>query len=137
MSEERKEIVDRRPVIAYDIDGTLCVEPRFEKGFNNTPDEEIVEIYSRCFPIPSVIDMVWGHYEADWKVLMWTARDERFRDVTEECLGANAIPYHGLIMNKPYMHAYIGNECLNVRRMASNKQAQQNLLNFYGRRRKR
>ena len=74
-----------------DIDGTIL-------------EKKEVESYSEAQPLPYSIDILWSWMARGDQIILWTARPERLRKFTEEQLTRLGVPYHKLLMEKPYSH---------------------------------
>jgi len=92
----RRFVVDRKLVIAVDIDGTLCEEYEF-----NWHDYSVVE------PKEHAIAKVNLLYEIGHKIVLYTARWGCDRCVTEEWLVKYGVKYHDLIMDKLKADVYV------------------------------
>ena len=103
--------------IGFDMDGVLCENPL---GFNITTstDDEIYSMYANAIPIyqnlqvMNRINRMPGVY-----VYIYTARDERWRSVTESWLRRHNAQYDALVMNKLWLTYYVGDEAFNVDRL--------------------
>jgi phosphoglycolate phosphatase-like HAD superfamily hydrolase len=91
--------------IVYDLDGTLSdcrwrlcklkSAPKDWDGFN------ALAKYDR--PVPAMLDRLLRDYALGYMVVLLTGRKERYRDLTLEWLGRNAIPFDCLTM-RPNFH---------------------------------
>lgn len=63
--------------------------------------------YSKCVPISEGIRFVRELYEAEVYIKLHTARPRSDLDVTREWLLKYGVPYHELIMDKPFGDIYI------------------------------
>lgn len=92
--------------LVVDLDGTIC-----EQTYNNT--------YHLAKPHTEVIKKLWELYEAGWYVTIFTARgmrtckrdvvevEKRYREMTEEWLMLNQVPYDELLFGKPPGDHYV------------------------------
>ena len=89
--------------IYVDLDGTLTVE---DEGYGE-------DVYASRTPRPDIIQFInnWYPYA---KIVIWTARYEEDRKVTEEWLHKHGVRYHELILNKPKFDLYICDRVVNV-----------------------
>jgi uncharacterized HAD superfamily protein len=90
-----------KKVVYFDIDGTLTNET---EGWD----------YERRTPRLDVIERLREMYADKWYIVLWTARLNRDREVTKYWLEIHGIPYHELIMGKPYWDMYICDKSYNV-----------------------
>jgi hypothetical protein len=104
----RRRDGSRRKIIGFDLDQTLCRTEPFNFGYDDTMAEG--KIYHRARPNEEMIQVVRDYSEADWWVYIFTARNERFRPITEDWLGWHVVPYNTLVMNKLYLDIYVGDE---------------------------
>lgn len=75
-----------KPVVAVDIDGTLCEDDSFPNYAEAVPKEDEIaklrELAEKCF------------------IVLWSARYEADREVTKCWLCKNEVPYDRLILGK-------------------------------------
>ena len=84
-------------IYAVDIDGTLCKEE--EKWWE----------YQKAVPIREAIDKVNALFGQDHQIILYTARFEEDRKVTEFWLDKHKVRYHKLVMGKLRADIYIDN----------------------------
>ena len=98
---EQEQILTQKPCVLFDIDGTLA-DITHRRGFldgqhpnwarfndhmgDDTPNAPVVDLYKTLWEA--------GTYE----LILVTGRNERFREVTEQWLAWNEIPFARLIM---------------------------------------
>lgn len=102
--------------IAFDLDGTLCEHPT---GFvmGTSSDDDILELYKTREPIEQTIKFCNAAKQKGYYVYIYTARDERWRTVTEHWLEKFGVNYDALVMNKLHVLYYIGDEAYNVEQL--------------------
>jgi hypothetical protein len=76
--------------VMVDIDGTLAM--RGDRGPFN------FESCSDDLPLAPVVKVVTALLRLDWKIVIVSGREEKFRDVTEEWLDRHLEAYHALCM---------------------------------------
>ena len=102
-----------RKSIYFDLDGTLCEEdPNLD--WKNHSINELKEIYKDMKPKPEMIKLL-NEIAAVPKttVVIWTARDDYYEEVTLDWLKRHGVKGSYCIMKKPYYHLYIDNNCVN------------------------
>ena len=88
-------------VIAVDLDGVLCEHDgdySREGLMNKKPIKENIEKINKIF-------LSYNHI-----IVIYTARKEKDRFLTEAWLKENGVYYHYLSMSKPYFDVYIDEE---------------------------
>jgi hypothetical protein len=104
--------------IAYDLDGTLSEYPhRFD--ISESSDDEIADMYVNAEPLEYNIEVVNKSRAKGAFVYIYTARDERWRPITERWLRLNNVHYDALVMNKLWVDLYVGDESINEKDFAS------------------
>jgi len=68
--------------------------------------------YDKAKPIPGAKELLLKLMTEGHEVILWTARFEEDREVTEKWLRENGIPYHKLVLGKPQGDLYIGNNAI-------------------------
>jgi uncharacterized HAD superfamily protein len=104
--------------IGFDLDGVLCENP---EGFDiaTSTDDEIFMMYRDAVPLWENIQVLNRiHRDTEAYVYIYTARDERWRPVTEEWLKKHRIKYDALVMNKLWLSYYVGDEAFNVSQLS-------------------
>lgn len=88
--------------ICVDLDGVICNEPDMEppKRYKH------VEIYTEA------IKFIRTLFELGYEVIIYSARFEEDRELTEKILDNNDIPYDNLILGKPYADVYIDDRAI-------------------------
>lgn len=81
----------RKRVRIIDIDGTLI-------------EKKPPELYKEARAFPFAAEMVRFWYDSGDYILLWTARRKELEAFTIEQLKEANIPYHELLMNKPWSH---------------------------------
>lgn len=90
-----------RPIIAFDIDGTLCEE---QEDYHN---------YKDAVPILDTIKCINKLYKMNLHfVVIYTARFEEDREVTRMWLKKHNVKYHNLVMNKFRADLYVDNDSI-------------------------
>jgi uncharacterized HAD superfamily protein len=90
-------------IYCFDIDGTLCVETR--KWWD----------YKNAEPIPESIEKVKRKfYDDGHTIILYTARFEEDRKVTTDWLVKYKVPFHRLVMDKPFADVYVDNNMKKV-----------------------
>lgn len=82
-------------VLCFDIDGILTVDTACEQS-------DLAGTWTYRQPNQANMDLVRMAYQQGWYVLLYTGRRESFRGTTEEWLSLHKVPYHHLLMGKPY-----------------------------------
>jgi len=85
-------------IYAIDIDGTIC-----DSG------DRWWE-YDKAKPIQDAINKVNELFGQDHKIILYTARWEDARLVTENWLDKYHVRYHELVMGKPRADVYVDND---------------------------
>lgn len=98
-------MIYRPQAIVFDIDGTLVdvssvrhhvlggPENNYRKDFDAFHREAV-----NCPPIKWVKNMAWDKYMMGYKILLVTARNEKYRPPTSWWIADNNVPSHGLWM---------------------------------------
>lgn len=96
---------DKKSMDVYvDIDGTLTLEC---DGWGD-------EVFSTRTPRYDVIEKVNQIAENNHKVVIWTARREIDREVTEKWLNRHGVKYDKVVFGKPMFDWYICDKSINV-----------------------
>jgi hypothetical protein len=82
-------------VVCFDIDGVLTQA-------HASNQEDLAGTWAYVPPNQANIALARQAYEQGWYVLLFTGRRESFRGTTEEWLCHHKVPYHALVMGKPY-----------------------------------
>lgn len=90
-----------RSVVAVDLDGTLC-EGEFWGDGEPTPKQ-------------NMIDLIEKLYKAGHIIIIFTARNRSYFQLTEAWLIKHKVWYHSLCMNKMGADLYIDDKCVNVK----------------------
>lgn len=78
------------PAVMVDIDGTLAL--RGNRGPFN------FELCSDDLPLVPVVKVLTALLQLDWKIVVLSGREEKFRDVTKQWLDRHLEEYHALHM---------------------------------------
>ena len=93
-----------KQVLVVDIDGTLC-------GEVHLPKQDEIPNYAESTPFTRQIQTLVKLSER-YFIVLWTARYEADREVTERWLKENNVPYDRLILGKkPYDMFIDANSC--------------------------
>lgn len=88
-------------LIAIDMDGTICTGKFWET--------------EECKPIQKMIDKVCSLYKNGAHIIIYTARDPKYYEVTNAWLMKYGVPFHGISMQKKIgADLYIDDKSLNV-----------------------
>jgi len=90
------------PTIVCDIDGVIA-----DGSIEEVYSDEAGWAYEKCKPIKSMIDILVSLKKGGIRIILFTARLERDREITEKWLNEHKVPYDELKMNKPFGHIYI------------------------------
>lgn len=94
-------------LIAIDLDGTLCVGEFWTKDGEVVPNEPL--------PIPEMIEKLWGWYKQGAHIIIFTARQPSYFEITNAWLIKHGVPFHGIVMQKkPGADVYIDDKALNI-----------------------
>jgi len=85
----------------FDIDGTITHET---EGWE----------YEKRTPRIDVIDKMWVLIHKGARIVLWTARLEIDRVVTEKWLKEHNVPYSSLLMGKPFWDLYVCDKSVNI-----------------------
>jgi len=84
----------------FDIDGVICKETK---------------PYENAKPIKKIIDFINCLYDDDnYKVILYTARDKKYKQITKEWMKKNNVNHHELVFGKPKGEIYIDDRCISV-----------------------
>lgn len=86
--------------IAIDIDGTLCPQPM------DSSEYATLELFPGCKETISTLKNLGV------RIIIWTARTEEWRAITEYWLNDKGIPFDELVMGKPNAQLYIDDKAL-------------------------
>jgi len=93
-----------KEVLVVDIDGTLCSEAYL-------PDWGTIPDYAKAEPFPLQIAHL-NELKERFFIVLWTARYEADREVTEQWLKKHNVPYDRLVLGKkPYDMFIDTNSC--------------------------
>jgi capsule biosynthesis phosphatase len=108
-------------VFVFDLDETICT--RKGDKFKSLPR---LEQYRNADVIVKTVDKMKELYKRGDTIIIHTARgmltnnndlskvEEELKELTEEWLLKNNVPYHSLIFGKPYADYYIDDKAINV-----------------------
>jgi phosphoglycolate phosphatase-like HAD superfamily hydrolase len=89
--------------VIFDMDGTLCDVQAIRHYVRG--DKQNFDAFHKaslwCPPNQDVLDMARGHVQLGHKIIVVTARDEKYRDVTEDWLAKYPIP-HDVMYMRPW-----------------------------------
>ena len=91
-----------KTLYVFDIDGTLTHETEGWNYLKRTPR------------FATIFKMKVLREKENCSIMLWTARHECDRSVTEEWLHKYEVPYDGLVMGKPYWDLYICDKAINI-----------------------
>lgn len=97
-------------VYFFDIDGTVTNETEGWDYKNRTPRLDVIEKIRELHSVATIV--------------FWTARHSIDKEVTVEWLRDYNIPYHDLIMDKPFWDEYICDKSYNVEEWINAKTTQ-------------
>lgn len=103
--------IDGKLKIAFDIDGIITKTDRVVNWWKVTP-KEAVELYRQCEPNERMIDVL-NQLSKEHYVNLYTARDEAFREVTEEWMSQNGVRYDNAYFNKNHYDYLIDDRATN------------------------
>ena len=84
----------------FDIDGVICKETK---------------PYENAKPIKKIINLINHLYEdKNCRVILYTARDKKYKQATREWMKKNNVNYHELVFGKPKGEVYIDDKCINI-----------------------
>jgi len=88
------------PAVIFDCDGTLVDTTGIVHHVTRRPKNYNAFHYASLFcpPIDWVLEEVDYHRRAGNMIIVVTAREERWRSLTENWLDANGVPWHELFM---------------------------------------
>jgi uncharacterized HAD superfamily protein len=86
----------KKRVYLIDIDGTICDDIRNEES----------HLYSTAKPFEGSKEEINKLYDEGNKIVFFTARENKDREITIEWLNNNGFKYHDLIMDKPRIKGY-------------------------------
>lgn len=89
-----------RPVLIVDIDGTLCDEGR------DLDDRNWLR-YANAAPHLEEIEALRRLSKKEWFIVLWTARFEGDRGITQKWLADHGVSYDRLIMGKMVYSAFV------------------------------
>ena len=86
----------KKIVYLIDIDGTICDDIRNEES----------HLYSTAKPFEGSKEEINKLYDEGNKIVFFTARENKDRDITIEWLNTHGFKFHDLIMDKPRIKGY-------------------------------
>ena len=86
----------KKRVYLIDIDGTICDDIRNEES----------HLYSTAKPFEGSKEEINKLYDEGNKIVFFTARENKDRDITIEWLNTHGFKFHDLIMDKPRIKGY-------------------------------
>jgi hypothetical protein len=86
----------KKRVYLIDIDGTICDDIRNEES----------HLYPTAKPFEGSKEEINKLYDEGNKIVFFTARENKDREITIEWLNNNGFKYHDLIMDKPRIKGY-------------------------------
>ena len=89
--------LDVKVRLCFDLDGTICP---------NVEEQE----YMTVEPFIGAKDVINTLKNAGHTIIIHTARDEKWKSITEFWLQDRGIPYDELILGKPFANIYIDNK---------------------------
>ena len=101
-----------KKTICFDLDGVITDYKSWKKRKILTESDAIIytkgiaNLFRKLKPIKGVKDFIKKLIK-EYTIIIYTARGEHFRKLTEDWLNLYKIPYNRLIMNKPMAHIYI------------------------------
>ena len=95
-------------VRVIDLDGTITLpDPILATMDINNPDiDKLQQCYKTAKPNPTAIKKLKEVDSRGDKIIIYTARHESDRAITEQWLKNNKVPYTHLVMGKPLGHSY-------------------------------
>ena len=93
-------VLPKYPAVIFDCDGTLCDVTSVRHHVLRRPKNYDAFHYASLFcpPIDWVMEEVDYHRRAGNFIIVVTAREERWRTLTENWLEVNGVPFHELHM---------------------------------------
>lgn len=86
----------KKRVYLIDIDGTICDDIRNEES----------HLYPTAKPFEGSKEEINKLYDEGNKIVFFTARENKDRDITIEWLNTHGFNFHDLIMDKPRIKGY-------------------------------
>ena len=86
----------KKRVYLIDIDGTICDDIRNEES----------HLYPTAKPFEGSKEEINKLYDEGNKIVFFTARENKDRDITIEWLNTHGFKFHDLIMDKPRIKGY-------------------------------
>ena len=96
-------------IISIDLDGTIADECDRQDG------EDWADYYERVSPVNGAIEAIRLLKEEGNTIIIYSARWEEDREVTESWLVKHEVPYDTLVLGKPYADCYVDNRALQFR----------------------
>jgi uncharacterized HAD superfamily protein len=108
---KNSNVLEKRKIIAVDLDGTLTEKARFPEIYDITP-RELGKIYSKVKPKNSIIKLINHLYDKGYIIYIFTSRNDLFQRQIKKWLAQNKIKYHYFITNKPFYDILIDDKAI-------------------------
>ena len=104
--------MENKKRLGMDLDGTIAKDNPVLRDvtYFYLSDDAIIDIYAELGVDTKITAKLRQYRKDNWMIYIYTARDERFREVTKKWLKTHRVPYDVLLMNKPYFTKYVGDE---------------------------
>ncbi len=98
--------------IVFDLDGVICTQPHGDLSSEKFFEMDVEERFSDVEPIETGIELVKKEAGKGNEIIIYTARREESREITEEWLKEHDVPYDELILGKPVGDIYIDDKAV-------------------------
>ena len=103
--------MDKRKIIAVDLDGTLTEKGHFPELYSMT-FEELHKLYNKVKPRKNIIKKVNEMYDKGFIIYIFTSRYDIYQHQTKHWLQKNGVKYHYFVMNKPFYNFLIDDKAV-------------------------
>lgn len=130
MKIDKKRVVpcvrSTRPTIVFDLDGVIATGSKKE-----VYSDEAGWDYMRCVPSKEYVGLVRTFFDEWYKIIIHTARPEIDKKVTTEWLKKHNVPYHELIMAKPFADLYVDDKAIGLDATGASKLGLQKMYRLF------
>lgn len=104
-------MIDKRPRIAVDLDGTLTKKGYFNDIYHINY-KTLGNQYSKAKPDKEMIKIINDYHKKGYIIYIFTSRSDLHERITKKWLDKYKVKYHYIIMNKPFYNLIIDDKAV-------------------------
>lgn len=104
--------MNRKEIIAVDIDGVLTLTSELN-DYGRVSFEDLKKQYFEVKPNLKIIKAVNNLYK-NYEIILYTSRNDYFREITKKWLKKYKVKYHNVVFNKLYYDYIIDDRAITI-----------------------